>query len=209
VKSWISRVRKRLSFANVASAIALFVAFGGTSYAAVTLPSNSVGLAQIKTGGVGKSEIGSNTVGSSEIRGSSISAPDIKTSAVGPSEVRANAIDSDEIADKGIKSADLADELKAELENAKSVTFRVAVNAAGTATGGAAKAVTHAAGSGVYSVDFGADVSKCQTAASVGGTGPGLVTVNPATTNVVTVSTFNGAAAPAPEDRPFNLLVAC
>jgi hypothetical protein len=207
VKSWISRVRKRLSFANVASAIALFVALGGTSYAAVTLPSNSVGRAQIKTGGVGKSEIGSNTVGSSEIRGSSITAPDVKTSAVGPSEVRANAIDSDEIADKGIKSVDLADELKAEVENAKSVTFRVGVNAAGAATGGTAKAVTRT-GTGVYSVDLGSDVSKCQSVATVTGGTPGFVTVNPGTANVVTVTTYPvGAAAPA--DRAFNLLVAC
>jgi hypothetical protein len=206
VKSWISRVRKRLSFANVASAIALFVALGGTSYAAVTLPSNSVGRAQIKTGGVGKSEIGSNTVGSSEIRGSSITAPDIKTSAVGPSEVRANAIDSDEIADKGIKSADLADELRAEVENAKSVTFRVAVNAAGAATGGTAKAVTRT-GTGVYSVDLGSDVSKCQSVATVIGAAAGFATVDPGATNVVTVHTFDNAATAA--DRAFNLLVAC
>jgi hypothetical protein len=208
VKSWISRVRKRLSFANVASAIALFVALGGTSYAAVTLPSNSVGRAQIKTGGVGKSEVGSNTVGSSEIRGSSITAPDIKTSAVGPSEVRANAIDSDEIADKGIKSADLADDAVAALENAKSVTFRVGVNATGAATGGTAKAVTRT-GPGVYSVDLGSDVSKCQSVATITGGTPGFVTVNPGATNVVTVNTFDTDAANTAQDRPFNLLVAC
>jgi hypothetical protein len=39
---------RRLTFANVTSALALFVALGGTSYAAATLPANSVGTKQIK-----------------------------------------------------------------------------------------------------------------------------------------------------------------
>ena len=39
--------RSHLSFANVISVIALFVALGGASYAAVTLPKNSVGAKQI------------------------------------------------------------------------------------------------------------------------------------------------------------------
>src|SRR5215217_3857180 len=38
-----STVRKRLSFANVTSMLALFIALGGTGYAAATLPANSVG----------------------------------------------------------------------------------------------------------------------------------------------------------------------
>ncbi len=42
---------------TVAAYMALFVALGGTSYAAVKLPRNSVGASQIKTGGVGSSEV--------------------------------------------------------------------------------------------------------------------------------------------------------
>ena len=59
MKSWFSRVRTRLSFANVVSALALFLALGGTSYAAAQLPFNSVGKGQIKSNAVGKSEIAS------------------------------------------------------------------------------------------------------------------------------------------------------
>jgi hypothetical protein len=51
------RIRARLSFANVISLIALFVALGGSSYAAITLQRNSVGAKQIKAGGVGSSEV--------------------------------------------------------------------------------------------------------------------------------------------------------
>jgi hypothetical protein len=46
---WLSR---RLSYANVTATLALFLALGGVSYAAVTLPANSVGSKQIKKSAV-------------------------------------------------------------------------------------------------------------------------------------------------------------
>ncbi len=42
-------------YANVTSTLALVVALGGTSYAAVALPKNSVGSVQIKKRGVANS----------------------------------------------------------------------------------------------------------------------------------------------------------
>jgi len=51
------RLRERLTFANVTAGLALFIALGGTSYAAITLPRNSVGANQIRTGGVRSSEV--------------------------------------------------------------------------------------------------------------------------------------------------------
>ena len=53
----LNRFRSRPSFASVVSVMALFVALGGTSYAAAKLPKNSVGSAQIKTNGVGSSDV--------------------------------------------------------------------------------------------------------------------------------------------------------
>src|SRR4051794_40239775 len=44
--------RSHLSFANVVSMLALFVALGGVSYAALKLPKNSVGSKQIKANAV-------------------------------------------------------------------------------------------------------------------------------------------------------------
>ena len=46
------RLRERLSFANVTASLALFIALGGTSYAAITLPRNSVGTSQLRTGAI-------------------------------------------------------------------------------------------------------------------------------------------------------------
>src|SRR4051812_11521934 len=52
-----ARLRSRMTFANTMSLAAVFIALGGTSYAAVKIPRNSVGSAQIKTGGVGSSDV--------------------------------------------------------------------------------------------------------------------------------------------------------
>jgi hypothetical protein len=62
----LARLRTRLSFANVVSVIALFVALGGTSIAAVTLARNSV---------KGK-HIAANAVSSSEVKDASLLAGD-------------------------------------------------------------------------------------------------------------------------------------
>jgi hypothetical protein len=43
----LAAIRDRLTYANVVATIALFVALGGASYAAVALPANSVGSGQL------------------------------------------------------------------------------------------------------------------------------------------------------------------
>jgi len=70
------RIRSRLTFANVMSVIALFIALGGTGYAAITLPNNSVGLKQIKKNGVGGAEIRKNAVRSGEVKNRALRAVD-------------------------------------------------------------------------------------------------------------------------------------
>jgi hypothetical protein len=72
----LNAVRRRLSFANVTSMMALMVALGGTSYAAATLSKNSVGSAQIKSGGVAGSDIRSNAVTSAKVKNGSLKAVD-------------------------------------------------------------------------------------------------------------------------------------
>jgi hypothetical protein len=209
VKTRFSRLRARLNFANVTASLALFIALGGTSYAAATLPRNSVGKSQIRSSAVGKSEIATNGVGRSEVRRSAVSTSEIVTNGVGKSEIKTNAIGTAELRDGEIGAADLSDAAKA----ANGVTFRAAAAGDGTGPKGNAKSITRT-GAGVYSVDLGQDVSNCQVSATIAGTGatPGLVTVVPgATTNLVTVNTFDavGGTAGAAADRPFSLLVAC
>lgn len=72
------QIRRRLTFANVVSCIALFVALGGASYAAVTLPKNSVGSKQIKKNAVTAAKIKKNSVNSSKVKNHSLKAVDFK-----------------------------------------------------------------------------------------------------------------------------------
>jgi hypothetical protein len=199
--------------------MALFVALGGTSYAAMTLPSNSVGSAQIRTHAVKKSEIGKGAVGRWEILSNGVDRSEIRRDAVGPSELRGNAVSSDEVADGTLQADDLSSAGRTALATLNGVTFRVASTAAGAAAGGNAKAIAHTAGTGVYTVDLGQDVSGCQYAATLGGVKTGttieppaanarLVTASPSTdATKVVVSTAQGDGTPI--DSAFHLLVAC
>src|SRR4051794_36894740 len=62
---------RHLSYANICASLALFVALGGTSYAAFKLPRDSVGSRELR----------SNSVGSSELRDGSIGARDLSSGA--------------------------------------------------------------------------------------------------------------------------------
>jgi hypothetical protein len=50
-------IRRSLTFANVMSVIAVFLALGGVGYAALKLPKNSVGPKQIRNGAVNESKL--------------------------------------------------------------------------------------------------------------------------------------------------------
>lgn len=52
---------------NLVAYIALFVALGGTSYAAVSLPANSVGTAQLRNGAVSSHKIANGSVTASKL----------------------------------------------------------------------------------------------------------------------------------------------
>lgn len=64
----LSRLRARLTYANVIATLALFIALGGTGYAALKLPKNSVGSEQLKA----------NSVTSAKVKGGSLRADDFK-----------------------------------------------------------------------------------------------------------------------------------
>src|SRR5436190_18243202 len=53
----MARIRTGLSYANVVGTLALFIALGGVSYAAVKLPARSVGSRELKTGAVTSAKV--------------------------------------------------------------------------------------------------------------------------------------------------------
>jgi hypothetical protein len=82
------RVLPRPQHATVVAYLALFVALGGVSYAAIKLPANSVGSKQIKKSAVTKSKL--------------------KKGAVTSSKIKANAVTSRLVKDGSLQTADFA-----------------------------------------------------------------------------------------------------
>ena len=69
----MTKLRARLTYANVMATIAVFIALGGASYAAVKLPKNSVGAKQIKK----------NAVTTAKIKNGAVTGPKLNLSTLG------------------------------------------------------------------------------------------------------------------------------
>ena len=199
-------MRHRLSFANVTSMLALFVALGGTSYAAVTLSANSVTKGHLRTNSVGKSEIRTNAVGRAEVASSAVSSSEIRNSGVGTVDVR----------DESLALEDLAPAARTSLGDLNGVTFRAGATAAGALAGGNARSVStrrqrrlHGrAGPRRQRLPVLRRRRGCQTGTTIEAPPAGLATAEPSATNTqVIVKTYNPAGTLT--DAPFNLLVAC
>jgi hypothetical protein len=87
-----ARLRSRMTFANTMSMIAMFVALGGTGYAASQLPKNSVGARQIKA----------NAVSSSKVKNGALRAVDFKAGEL-PAGAKGDKGDKGDRGDKGDK----------------------------------------------------------------------------------------------------------
>lgn len=182
----IDRLKSRLTYANVTASIALFVALGGTSYAAFALPRNSVGSDQIRTGAVRSSDLHDRSIrlrdvslrARRELRGRT--GPAGPTGAQGPS-------------------------------GAPAARFFAVMESSGRVVRGNAVSGGRESAIGTYSVGFASPVSGCAYSATLGTTDataavPGRVTVNDLGGRVG-VQTFDAAGVPT--DLPFHLIVAC
>jgi hypothetical protein len=75
--------RNRVTFANVTSFVALFVALSAGSYAAVSLPSNSVGTKQIKSKAVTNAKLARDAIDGSKVKNGSLLGADINLTTLG------------------------------------------------------------------------------------------------------------------------------
>jgi hypothetical protein len=72
----LGKLRGRLTYANVMATVAVFIALGGSSYAALSLSRNSVRSRHILNGQVKSADIGRNAVTSQKVKDSSLLASD-------------------------------------------------------------------------------------------------------------------------------------
>jgi hypothetical protein len=184
-------MREKLSYANVTATIALFLALGGTGYAAVSLPRNSVGSAQIRSRAVGPSELRTRAVSSRAIRDGTVSARDISRSAraslTGPAGPQGPA----------------------------GTALRAAVPAGGTVQRGNAISAAHQSGTNEYRVDFGRDLAPCVATATLATVPAGAGADQPAAGRVTVAQAASAvvgrtfAADGTPAEQPFHVTVSC
>jgi hypothetical protein len=79
----IACLRSHLTFANVMSSLALFVALGGSAFAAGVLPVNSVGRTQLQAGAVTSSKLAPASVGHSKLKPGAVTASALAFGSVG------------------------------------------------------------------------------------------------------------------------------
>jgi hypothetical protein len=191
--------RRRLrapSPAMLVALTALFVALGGTGYAATRLlPRNSVGEHQLRNSAVTGHKIRPHTIHLSDIATSTRNSLRGQT---GPQGAQGGQGPAGPQGPPGPGAG----------------IFHAAINSGGGVVRGNALGVTGGGGTGTYAIAFSRDVSNCEataTLASVPGGStvdppPGRITVRPSGTRVE-VHTYdeNGAV----RDLPFNVIVAC
>jgi hypothetical protein len=175
------RIRDRLSYANVAATLALILALGGTSYAALSLPKNSVGPSQLRKSSVGTRALRNHGVHWSDMAPSARDALRGQRGLPGP---------------QGRPAAKFFAALDAGGEPVR---------------GNATDASHTVAGSGAYTVGFAESVSDCVYSATLGSTDGTSVTAGRVTVTEVggkiQVQTFDSAGSAA--DVPFHVIVAC
>src|SRR3954452_13724676 len=140
----MKHLRHRPSPSMVISVMALIIALGGTGYAAVVLPANSVGSKQLKKNAVSGKKIKKNAVTGTKVKNNSLKGADILESSLGKVPSAANA-DHATAADNATNAATATNAGHAtNADNAASVSGVQKVTKRGFANDGAALATAQA-----------------------------------------------------------------
>jgi hypothetical protein len=126
-------IRKRLSFANIMSAVAVFIALSGIAVAA-GLPKNSVGKKQLKSNAVTTAKIKKNAVTAKKIKKNAVTGAKIAGGAVTTAKLGAKAVTGANIADGTITGANVANE-SLTTEKISDVAVKGATRVAATSAG--------------------------------------------------------------------------
>lgn len=189
----MSRFRRRPSPALVIACLALAVALGGTGYAAVVLPPNSVGTKQLVNG----------SVVAAKVKAHSLVAANFKTGQLPAGPKGAD----------GLAGAAGPPGAKGDPATRLFATVKQKADGVGVELGpsnGVGTLVKQGADSGLYNLTFNQDVSHCAVLAIPGGTDltNGLATAKTTGGAGVTVQTFDSGGSPVDLDS-FTVAVFC
>ena len=173
------------------ASIAVFIALGGTSYAVVALPKDSVGAKQIRSG----------AVGGSELRGGAVHTKDIKDRGVGMRDISL-----------GARRWLRGQSGPPGPQGPPGATITAAVDAAGSVRSSLPGAgASHDPGTGLYDITFSRDLRSCYAVASLARVDP----IDPQAGEIVTSTTEKGVlvrtrnSSGTAADLPFHVIVVC
>lgn len=106
----MKQIRKRLTYANVMSTIAVFLVVGGASALAATqLAKNSVGTKQLKSNAVTTAKIKKEAVAAAKIKSGAIDTSKLGAASVTGEKLAANSVDAAKISKSAVTNEKLAD----------------------------------------------------------------------------------------------------
>ncbi len=208
----MKQIRKRITYANVMSSIAVFLVLGGgAAYAAKKIGSNQIKANSIKTGKIVK-----EAVTTSKLKKEAVSTDKLANNAVTTAKIADNAVTTAKIADDAVTGAKVQESSLGAVPNANQLggipasgfqqSLRWAV--VETTSAGASVIRGNATGAGrintgIYFVSFKADIRQCAYVATVGdvgsgGSDPGEISVEQRSSNDPTdieVRIYNSAGA--------------
>jgi hypothetical protein len=98
------------------STLAVFVALGGVSYAALKLPKNSVGSKQIRANAVKSGKIKAGAVGNGKLRADAVTGEKVLDGSIGLSDLAAGSVGTNALADNAVTGAKVVDDTLTEAD---------------------------------------------------------------------------------------------
>jgi hypothetical protein len=231
----LNQIRKRLTYANVMSSIAVFLLLGGaTAFAAGHLGKNTVGTKQLKKNAVTTAKIKKNAVNAAKIKAGSVDGSKLGAGAVTGEKLANDAVTTEKIANDAVtgdkvKESSLSEVPSANKANnattAGSATFAESanpevfakVNTDGTVDGANSKGLTDAdvtnPGAGVYCITVPSFTPRgAQATTQFGGSGGTTAQVTIGGTGncpfpEVQVLTWSGGSTPTAGNLTFYVML--
>jgi len=108
--SYVKQIRKRLTYANVVSSIALFLVLGGATAIAAGLAKNSVGTKQLKSNAVTAPKIKNEAVTNNKLKAGSVTETKIANGTITAAKLGENSVTNGKIGESAITTGKLAGE---------------------------------------------------------------------------------------------------